>query len=137
MRIGIDATCWANERGYGRYTREIVSAMAPQAPSHEFICFLDELSARTFALRGPNIVARPLLRIMAGILRHVGGRIAASIEGNRAIAPAEEPYLRRPASRFAGELVNEDHRDAVPSLFVVEIDAVDEPCRHVRQLLSH
>jgi hypothetical protein len=84
-----------------------------------------------------NILHRLTLRVRRRLLRHVGGRIAASIEGNRAIAPAEEPYLRRPAPRFAGELVNEDHRDAVPSLFVVEMDGVDEPCRHRRQLLSH
>ena len=84
-----------------------------------------------------NILHRLTLRVRRRVLWNVGGRIAASIESNRAIAPAEEPYLRRPAPRFAGELVNEDHRDAVPSLFVVEIDAVDEPCRHVRQLLSH
>ena len=55
MRIGIDATCWANDRGYGRFTREIVSAMALAAPSHEFICFLDERSADRFALKAGNV----------------------------------------------------------------------------------
>jgi hypothetical protein len=84
-----------------------------------------------------DILHRLTLRVRRGILRHVGGRIAASIEGNRAIAPAEESYLRRPAPRFAGELVNEDHRDPVPSLFVVEMDVVDERSGHRRQLLSH
>lgn len=23
MRIGVDATCWANRRGYGRYARSL------------------------------------------------------------------------------------------------------------------
>ncbi len=50
MRIGIDATCWANERGYGRFTRELVAAMAPLAREHTLVCFLDERSARRFDL---------------------------------------------------------------------------------------
>src|SRR5262245_58050193 len=55
MRIGIDATCWANERGYGRFTRELVSAMVTQSRQHEFVCFLDALSAQSFRLAGPNL----------------------------------------------------------------------------------
>ncbi len=55
MRIGIDATCWANERGYGRFTREIVSAMAALAPDDEFVCFLDRKSADLFGLTTPNV----------------------------------------------------------------------------------
>lgn len=59
MRIGIDATCWANERGYGRFTREIVTAMAALAPEDEFICFLDRKSADVFRLSAPNV--RPII----------------------------------------------------------------------------
>jgi glycosyltransferase involved in cell wall biosynthesis len=55
VRIGIDATCWANERGYGRFTREIVSAMAALAPADEFICFIDRKSADLFRLTAPNV----------------------------------------------------------------------------------
>jgi glycosyltransferase involved in cell wall biosynthesis len=55
VRIGIDATCWANERGYGRFTREIVAAMVEQAGSDEFFCFLDERAANRFDLRGANV----------------------------------------------------------------------------------
>ncbi len=59
MRIGIDATCWANERGYGRFTRELVSAMPPLVPEHELICFLDRRAAEGFALTAPNV--RPVV----------------------------------------------------------------------------
>ncbi len=59
MRIGIDATCWANERGYGRFTREIVSAMPALAPADEFVCFLDRKSADLFRLTAPNV--RPIV----------------------------------------------------------------------------
>lgn len=57
MRIGIDATCWANDRGYGRYTRELVSAMVPLAPEHQFVCFLDDRAATRFELAGDNLSA--------------------------------------------------------------------------------
>jgi hypothetical protein len=53
MRIGVDATSWANARGYGRFTREIVGAMAALAPRDEFVCFLDPLSAGSFGLDAP------------------------------------------------------------------------------------
>ena len=55
MRIGVDATCWANGRGYGRFTRELVSAMVPLAPGDEFLCLLDERARDRFALTAPNV----------------------------------------------------------------------------------
>jgi len=55
MRIGVDATCWANERGYGRFTRELVSAMATTGHDHEFVCFLDERAAARFELTAGNV----------------------------------------------------------------------------------
>jgi glycosyltransferase involved in cell wall biosynthesis len=57
MRIGIDATCWANDRGYGRFTRELVTAMTALAPGDEFVCLLDRRSADRFTLRGPHITS--------------------------------------------------------------------------------
>jgi glycosyltransferase involved in cell wall biosynthesis len=55
MRIGVDATCWANIRGYGRFTREICAAMVAAAPQHSFVFFADEAAARVFELRGSNV----------------------------------------------------------------------------------
>lgn len=55
MRIGVDVSCWANERGYGRYTRELVTEMVRIAPEDEFVFFLDPASASSFALRGPHL----------------------------------------------------------------------------------
>ena len=57
MRVGVDATCWANQRGYGRFTREVVTAMARQAPDVQFVCFLDAKSAASFELRAYNVTA--------------------------------------------------------------------------------
>jgi len=55
MRIGIDATSWGNTRGYGRFTRELVEAMVAEGRNHQFVCFLDELSAAGFALKASNL----------------------------------------------------------------------------------
>lgn len=55
MRIAIDATCWANGRGYGRYTRQVVPELALLAPDDEFICLLDARSAEVFNLHAPNV----------------------------------------------------------------------------------
>jgi len=55
MRIGVDATCWANGRGYGRFTRSLLAEMAALAPGDEFVCFLDPVAARGFDLAGPNV----------------------------------------------------------------------------------
>ena len=76
MRIGVDATCWANGRGYGRFAREMLRAMVALAPDDEFICFLDPLSADRFDLRAPNVRA---VRV-AGI---VPPAVAAAADGSR------------------------------------------------------
>ena len=55
MRIGVDAVCWANGRGYGRFTRELLPAMAAAAPNDTFVCFLDARAADAFDLDAPNV----------------------------------------------------------------------------------
>lgn len=45
MRIGVDASCWANQRGYGRYTRELLRALVKLVPTDEFLFFLDDKTA--------------------------------------------------------------------------------------------
>ena len=54
MLIGVDGTCWSNERGYGRFAREIVDAMVRLSPDDEFICFVDRESAARFRITAPN-----------------------------------------------------------------------------------
>lgn len=41
MRIGVDASCWANGRGYGRFAREVIRAMARIEPGNELFCVGD------------------------------------------------------------------------------------------------
>jgi glycosyltransferase involved in cell wall biosynthesis len=85
MRIGIDATCWANERGYGRFTRELVSAMVPLEPQHEFVCILDARAAEAFALKAPNVrtcvvpqTVAPTLAAASGSRRSVSDMLRLS-----------------------------------------------------------
>jgi len=55
MRIGVDGGCWANDRGYGRYARELLTEMVRIAPEEEFVFFLDPASRARFALGGDNV----------------------------------------------------------------------------------
>ena len=41
MRVGIDATCWSNRRGYGRFTRGLTNALLDAKTAHEFVLFID------------------------------------------------------------------------------------------------
>jgi glycosyltransferase involved in cell wall biosynthesis len=45
MRIGIDATCWANPRGYGRFTRHMLNALLEQDSDNEYVFFMDSFTA--------------------------------------------------------------------------------------------
>lgn len=79
LRIGIDATCWANDRGYGRYARQIVAAMVSESPEDEFICYLDEPSDAKFELGAPN-----LQKVV--VVTGAGAAAAASASGNRSLS---------------------------------------------------
>ncbi len=72
----------------------------------------------------PDIVARPFLRILPPILGNIGGRIAARVERDAAIAPREIAQLGLIAAIIPGKLMDEDDRVAGPDLFVIEADAV-------------
>lgn len=45
MRIGIDASCWANQRGYGRFTREMLTALVKLDEENGYVFFMDSATA--------------------------------------------------------------------------------------------
>jgi len=45
MRIGIDGSCLVNRRGFGRFTRRLLEAVARQPTQHRFTVFVDRPSA--------------------------------------------------------------------------------------------
>lgn len=55
MRIGVDATCWANGRGYGRFARELMRAMTRRAGDDRFVCFGDRRSLQAYPDPAPNV----------------------------------------------------------------------------------
>ena len=79
MRIGVDATSWANGRGYGRFTRQILPALAAAAPEDELICFLDPRSAERFDLEAGN-VRRLVVQV------HRAPTEAAAADGHRSVS---------------------------------------------------
>ncbi len=44
MRIGVDASCWSNKRGFGRFTRELLSALLDRDTRDEYVFFVDSRS---------------------------------------------------------------------------------------------
>jgi alpha-1,3-rhamnosyl/mannosyltransferase len=53
--IGVDATCWANGRGYGRFARELMRAMTRHAATDVFVCFGDRRSLEAYRDPAPNV----------------------------------------------------------------------------------
>lgn len=44
MRIGVDASCWGNKRGFGRFTRELLGTLLERNSADEFLFFVDSRS---------------------------------------------------------------------------------------------
>jgi len=42
MRVGVDATSWTNQRGFGRFTRNVVSRLVETDVSVEYVLYIDE-----------------------------------------------------------------------------------------------
>ena len=77
--IGVDATCWANRRGYGRFTRELLNAMVAAAPHWNFVFFADAAAARLIDLAAPNV------RIVT-VAQSFAPTEAAAAGGSRSVA---------------------------------------------------
>jgi glycosyltransferase involved in cell wall biosynthesis len=78
MHIGIDGGCWNNRRGYGRFLRELLEALAANDTRNEYSVFLDPGAYAAFHLRDRF---RPVLVPTA---QSVNG--AARADGHRSIA---------------------------------------------------
>ena len=45
MHVAIDACCWSNRRGFGRFTRELVTHVVSEHPAHEYTLLVDRATA--------------------------------------------------------------------------------------------
>jgi len=55
VRIGVDGTSWANGRGYGRFTREILPEMFAAGSAHEFVVYVERRNAERLKVAAPNV----------------------------------------------------------------------------------
>ncbi len=60
MKIGVDACCWSNKRGFGRFTRELLEALVAEDGENEYLFFVDRETAETdeFPARVQKIVTQ-------------------------------------------------------------------------------
>jgi glycosyltransferase involved in cell wall biosynthesis len=60
MKIGVDASCWGNKRGFGRFTRELLEAVLEIDRSNEYLFFIDEFTSgsETIPARAERIVVK-------------------------------------------------------------------------------
>lgn len=56
MRVGVDAVCWANRRGYGRFTRSILKAVIELDHSNEYVFFVDQEDEALPLPSGVNLI---------------------------------------------------------------------------------
>lgn len=95
MRIGIDASCWANKRGYGRYTRELVRALLEADNRNQYTLFLDS-ATEELCPDLPANAARVVVPTSAA------ASDAASAAGHRSVRDLWA--MSRAVSRHAGDL---------------------------------
>lgn len=89
MRIGVDACCWANGRGYGRFTRELLRGLVRVAPDDTFVFLLDDAAAHGFDVSAANV---EVMRVAQG----ASPTTAAAANGYR--APSDMLRMTRAAA---------------------------------------
>jgi len=75
MKIGIDGSCLSNRRGFGRFSRRLLGALAEQPSGHKFSVFVDRPSAEKVA------VPEPFERVVVAVRKAPSQ--AASAQGRR------------------------------------------------------
>ncbi len=74
MHIGIDGGCWTNRRGYGRFLREMLAALAVEDRENQYSVFLDSAAYPEFHLGEPFRAVRVGTRQPVAQAAHAGGR---------------------------------------------------------------
>jgi glycosyltransferase involved in cell wall biosynthesis len=77
MKIGIDGACLANRRGFGRFSRQLLDALAHTSSHHEFLVFVDRPSDAS------SHVPAPFHRVIVDV--HESPSKAAAASGRRRI----------------------------------------------------
>jgi glycosyltransferase involved in cell wall biosynthesis len=115
MRIGIDASCWLNRRGFGRYARELVRALLRVDREHEYVLFLDADTARRSEALPPEDRAARVV-----VPTSIAAAQAASADGRRS---AGDLWRMRRAVAAWGNRLDVFHFPAVYTYFPVRTPA--------------
>jgi glycosyltransferase involved in cell wall biosynthesis len=76
MRIGVDATCWGNARGYGRHARGLLSTLVRLDRSNRYVFFVDSEAYL------PTLPAETEIKL---IRNSMPATLAASTSGHRSV----------------------------------------------------
>ncbi len=74
MRIGVDATCWQNTRGYGRHARALLAALVKQDTKNRYTFFMDSSN---------GVVGLPTSINLVSVSASAPTVLAASASGHR------------------------------------------------------
>jgi glycosyltransferase involved in cell wall biosynthesis len=91
----VDATCWANGRGYGRFAREVMQHLVAAAPQHEFVCIGDRAALAALPLDAVN-----LRRIVVD--QNMAATVAAAADGYR--SPRDMWRMTRAVARASPDV---------------------------------
>jgi glycosyltransferase involved in cell wall biosynthesis len=94
MRIGVDASCWSNRRGYGRFTRALLGAALAVDQKNSYVFFIDHDPAEF-----PLPFAVEVVRVRST----VPAVVAAAADGRRSLRDVWE--MSRAISRQSLDLV--------------------------------
>ena len=56
MKIGVDGSCWHNQRGFGRFAREVLRALLATPAGHDFTVFFDHDPPPDITATGATII---------------------------------------------------------------------------------
>lgn len=76
MRIGVDATCWQNTRGYGRHARGLLSTLVRMDAKSRYVFFVDSKE---------NLAALPAGAEVKFVRNSLPTAVAASADGRRSL----------------------------------------------------
>lgn len=100
MRIGIDGGCLSNRRGFGRFARRMIEALAREDSSHDFSVFVDRPSAESVSI--PERFRKTIVEVREapGRAAKAGGRrgIGDILAMSRAVAQSRLDLFYFPAS---------------------------------------
>jgi glycosyltransferase involved in cell wall biosynthesis len=102
MRIGIDGSCLANRRGFGRFTRETLAALSRTPGGHHYVVFVDRPSEATSRVHIPEPFERVIVDVGEAPTRAASAagrrRVRDMLAMGRAVARAEVDLIYFPAS---------------------------------------